>query len=205
MAQNVVIAGASYPNVPAVDIPKSGGGIARFYDVHGSLDVTENGIYDVSGYASANVQTTAYISQNLHNFETDINEIYIDNKDGAEVPYSGWKATDYIPVDNTSIYIFNLSNIWCACYDVNKNFVSFPTEGIRVQQFTNPNIKFFRASFADSNMAIFNMQKIVCGEVQPGVKTQTKTATANGIVYPDAEYLLAGVTVAIPVYDGSVS
>lgn len=32
MAQNVVINGATYSNVPEVDIPKSGGGSAQFYD-----------------------------------------------------------------------------------------------------------------------------------------------------------------------------
>ena len=32
MAQNVTIAGASYSGVPAVDIPKTGGGTARFVD-----------------------------------------------------------------------------------------------------------------------------------------------------------------------------
>ena len=32
MAQNVVINGVTYNNVPEVDIPKSGGGTAKFYD-----------------------------------------------------------------------------------------------------------------------------------------------------------------------------
>ena len=32
MAQNVTIAGAAYAAVPAVDIPKTGGGTARFID-----------------------------------------------------------------------------------------------------------------------------------------------------------------------------
>lgn len=32
MAQNVTIAGTSYANVPAIDIPKTGGGTARFVD-----------------------------------------------------------------------------------------------------------------------------------------------------------------------------
>lgn len=32
MAQNLTIAGATYSNVPSVDIPKSGGGTARFMD-----------------------------------------------------------------------------------------------------------------------------------------------------------------------------
>ena len=32
MAQNVIINGVTYSSVPEVDIPKSGGGIAKFYD-----------------------------------------------------------------------------------------------------------------------------------------------------------------------------
>ena len=32
MAQNVTIAGASYPDVPGIDVPKTGGGTARFLD-----------------------------------------------------------------------------------------------------------------------------------------------------------------------------
>lgn len=33
MAQNITLLGASYPNVPAVQLPKTGGGTARFDDV----------------------------------------------------------------------------------------------------------------------------------------------------------------------------
>lgn len=32
MAQNITLLGASYPSVPAVDLPKTGGGTARFID-----------------------------------------------------------------------------------------------------------------------------------------------------------------------------
>lgn len=35
MAQNVVINGVTYQNVPEVDIPKSGGGTAKFFDTAG--------------------------------------------------------------------------------------------------------------------------------------------------------------------------
>jgi hypothetical protein len=38
MAQNVVINGVTYSNVPEVDIPKSGGGTAKFYDTE-SADI----------------------------------------------------------------------------------------------------------------------------------------------------------------------
>lgn len=36
MAQNVLINGVTYQNVPEVDIPKSGGGTAKFYDTAGA-------------------------------------------------------------------------------------------------------------------------------------------------------------------------
>lgn len=36
MAQNVVINGVTYSSVPEVDIPKSGGGTAKFYDTAGA-------------------------------------------------------------------------------------------------------------------------------------------------------------------------
>ena len=32
MAQNITLLGASYTDVPAVDLPKTGGGTARLYD-----------------------------------------------------------------------------------------------------------------------------------------------------------------------------
>ena len=35
MAQNVIINGVTYSNVPEVNIPKSGGGTAKFYDTAG--------------------------------------------------------------------------------------------------------------------------------------------------------------------------
>ena len=36
MAQNVIINGVTYSNVPEVDIPKNGGGTAKFYDTAGA-------------------------------------------------------------------------------------------------------------------------------------------------------------------------
>lgn len=33
MAQSITLQGATYPDVPAVDLPKTGGGTARFTDV----------------------------------------------------------------------------------------------------------------------------------------------------------------------------
>ena len=43
MAQNVVINGVTYQNVPEVDIPKSGSGTAKFYDTS-AADATSSDI-----------------------------------------------------------------------------------------------------------------------------------------------------------------
>lgn len=55
---NISLLGATYSNVPAVDLPKQGGGTARFYEVSGSESITENGTYDVTTKASVEVNVS---------------------------------------------------------------------------------------------------------------------------------------------------
>lgn len=71
MAQNVVINSVTYQNVPEVDIPKSGGGTAKFYDT-ADADVTSadlltgktayNASGSVSGGMANNGSTSGTIS-----------------------------------------------------------------------------------------------------------------------------------------------
>ena len=57
MAQNVVINGVTYSNVPEVDIPKSGGGTAKFYDTSGATATATDILTGTSAYgASGEVQ-----------------------------------------------------------------------------------------------------------------------------------------------------
>lgn len=54
MAQNVIINGVTYQAVPEVDIPKSGGGTAKFYDTSGATGtaahlLTGDKLYGASG------------------------------------------------------------------------------------------------------------------------------------------------------------
>lgn len=53
MAQDITLMGASYEDVPSVQLPKTGGGLAEFFDVNGSETFTQNGTYDVSALAQA--------------------------------------------------------------------------------------------------------------------------------------------------------
>lgn len=71
MAQNVVINGVTYANVPEVDIPKSGGGTAKFYDTS-SADIAAGDVLtgktgfgsggSVSGSMANNGSTSGTIS-----------------------------------------------------------------------------------------------------------------------------------------------
>lgn len=71
MAQNVIINGVTYSNVPEVDIPKSGGGTAKFYDT-ASADIAAGDVLtgktafgssgSVSGSMANNGSTSGTIS-----------------------------------------------------------------------------------------------------------------------------------------------
>lgn len=71
MAQNVIINSVTYQNVPEVDIPKSGGGTAKFYDT-AAADITAGDVLtgktafgssgEVSGSMANNGSTSGTIS-----------------------------------------------------------------------------------------------------------------------------------------------
>lgn len=44
---NITINGANYNDVPRVDVPSQSGDVSSFYEVSGTLSVTENGLFDV--------------------------------------------------------------------------------------------------------------------------------------------------------------
>lgn len=70
MAQNVVINGVTYQNVPEVDIPKSGGGSAKFYDTS-TADASAGDIlsgktaYGASGSISGSMTNNGSVSDTI--------------------------------------------------------------------------------------------------------------------------------------------
>lgn len=64
MAQNVVINGVTYSNVPKVQIPKSGGGTAEFIDTSdATLDSGDKMLSGVTAYASGTLYTGSITSK----------------------------------------------------------------------------------------------------------------------------------------------
>lgn len=53
MAQNVIINGVTYQNVPEVDIPKSGGGSAKFFDTAAANITSADVLTGKTAYGSA--------------------------------------------------------------------------------------------------------------------------------------------------------
>ena len=57
MAQNVTIAGASYTDVPSIDVPKTGGGTAAFIDVTDTTAIASDVAQGKYFYTSTGVKT----------------------------------------------------------------------------------------------------------------------------------------------------
>lgn len=53
MAQNVIINGVTYSSVPEVDIPKSGGGTAKFYDTASANITSADVLTGKTGFGSS--------------------------------------------------------------------------------------------------------------------------------------------------------
>ena len=63
MAQNVIINGVTYPDVPEVDIPKSGGGTAKFYDTAGA-DIAQGDVLSGKKGFGSNGEVTGSMPNN---------------------------------------------------------------------------------------------------------------------------------------------
>ncbi len=53
MAQNVIVNGVTYQDVPEVDIPKSGGGTAKFYDTEAATVSAEDILTGKTAYGAS--------------------------------------------------------------------------------------------------------------------------------------------------------
>lgn len=63
MAQNVIINGVTYQSVPEVNIPKSGGGTAKFYDISdASLNGNSQLMNGVTAYGPDGAKYTGNVS-----------------------------------------------------------------------------------------------------------------------------------------------
>lgn len=96
MAQNVIINGVTYSNCPEVDIPKSGGGTAKFYDTEAATAaagdiLTGKTAYGASGAVSGTMANNGLISGS------------ISRKGGSVVVPTGYTEGGVVSLQSTAV------------------------------------------------------------------------------------------------------
>lgn len=129
MAQNVTIAGASYPDVPSITVPKTGGGTADFTDVSDTtadaVDVADGEVFYSSGgvrsigtgkYAASPVANGNAITANGilygHVDGTSTAKVFTAQINGVTAYYDGLTIMLYNGViTSASGYTININNL----------------------------------------------------------------------------------------------
>lgn len=104
MAQNVVINGVTYQNVPEVDIPKSGSGTAKFYDT-ASADITSADVLTGKTAYGANGEVSGSMANNGSTSGT------ISTKAGTVTIPSGYTTGGTVGISSTEQAKIIASNI----------------------------------------------------------------------------------------------
>lgn len=104
MAQNVVINGVTYSNVPSVQIPKSGGGTASFYDTSSASAVAGNLLSGKTAYGSSG-EIIGSMTDNGSTGGT------ISTKAGTVTIPAGYTSGGTVSLDGTAITDLIASNI----------------------------------------------------------------------------------------------
>lgn len=76
---NITINGANYNDVPRLDVPSQSGDVSSFYEVSGTLSVTENGLFDVKDKEKVDVNVAG--SAGGVNVDDVISGAYWNEKD----------------------------------------------------------------------------------------------------------------------------
>ena len=104
MAQNVIINGVTYQNVPEVDIPKSGGGTAKFYDAS-QTDAAASHVLDGKVFVGASGQDTGSMTNNGSTSGT------ISTKAGTVTIPAGYTSGGTVSISSTEQAKVIASNI----------------------------------------------------------------------------------------------
>ena len=98
MAQNVIINGVTYSNVPEVDIPKQGGGTAKFYDTAGADAAAGDVLTGKDFYTSTGPAIYDFYVEDdeVHVVTSPCERIYVGGKHRAHQRKLGRHITEFV-------------------------------------------------------------------------------------------------------------
>lgn len=105
MAQNVVINGVTYQSVPEVDIPKSGGGTAKFYDTAGAGGASASDVLDGVTVYGANGAITGSMPNNGSTSGT------ISTKAGTVTVPAGYTSGGTVSIASAAVSDLTAANL----------------------------------------------------------------------------------------------
>ena len=109
--QNITIAGASYSDVPAVDIAKTGGGLARFTDVTGTTALAEDVANGKIFYAADGSESLGSFLWDFKGYKPELmnNNLYSFSSTLANTDFNTWtpSTTASIIVASTNLPVFS--------------------------------------------------------------------------------------------------
>ena len=181
---NVVIAGATYPDVPSVTLNKSGGGTASYVNISDTTatpaDVpTTKNFYMADGTKTSGVVTDARSS----GYIADVGEVSTDGSN-LTVDLTGDGSNPYGAIATTVKAPYNVEALGIGLIDSPSETTS--------------------AKIVSGN-TILGITGTGTGNLQS--KSVTYTSNGSATITPSSGYVglsQVSVTVAIPVYDGTV-
>lgn len=102
---NIKLWGATYPNVPAVDLPTAENGTARFHEVSGSQTLTQNGTYNVTSLEQVVVNVSGGGGMNVqahHGYATVQSTSYTATSVTLTVANTGTYTVSWMGYRNTN-------------------------------------------------------------------------------------------------------
>lgn len=130
MAKNITLMGADYPDVPAVQLPQTGGGTATFYDTESQIltlsDIFDSLVNDVTGSAaiSGNVITIFMQGSGIENASNNTDLGIIKQKYRPKLLTGAYVVT---PIYSSNSPYTQVASAWI--YAGNGNMKKYGTSG----------------------------------------------------------------------------
>lgn len=143
---------------------------------------------------SALKSSVTLVNDGYYSFDLIPNK-YIEKNDGSESDYSGWSASDFIPVPDNSIVVLTTptSLTWGALYDKNKQYISaysWPSGESR-NFFHGGELRYFRFSGISPDMKMVTI-RIIPIVVEDYVTPEMFGAKGDGVTY-DTQAIQAAI------------